>query len=113
MDAKKHSNRICIVGSGSRVIPITLLHELTAHGFNCRVGDISEPEMVRQKLVLPNRGVTAYDVLHENDLLSIMNYKPKFNKPSSSNNTLEFELYIKLMKDRRSNKHFKMMRRFT
>ena len=78
------------------------------------MGDISKLEEARKNLVLPNHGVTAYDVLRELeiDLINAVKYRPKFNKPTTDT-PLEFGLYIRLLKDRRSNRHFKMMRRFT
>ena len=44
--------------------------------------------------------------------ISVPMGRPKFNKPITDT-PLEFGLYIILLEDRRSNRHFKMMRRFT
>ena len=111
---ERTGNRIFIVDSGRASVPTTLIHELTKHGFNLEMGDISKLEEARKNLVLPNHGVTAYDVLRELeiDLTSMVKYRSRFNKPTTDT-PLEFGLYIRLLKDRRSNRHFKMMRRFT
>lgn len=111
MEPTKQSNRIFIVDSGS-AIRSPLIRALANEGYTVETGDIPKMEIARGRLVLPNFGATAYDILTANDLHDIVKYRPTYNKPSAET-PLEFELYIKLLKDRRSNKHFKMMRRFT